>query len=294
MRARPAPYDSTRSPAPRVTDDARTMAQKHTNRGGGAAIVDTVIRPTVDGERLIAVFSSLVEPLGRSLPASTEVVLHDLSKLPNSIVAIHGTVTGRQVGDPATDLLLKKLMELSDDHAVGYETRLPNGGRIRSSTMIIRDVSGQPVAALCINSDLSVWESLQDIVTSMLDGTRVAAEHVGPVAARPVPVSPVDVEYDNEPEVFVTDVEQLAAHLMRRAVSKVDVPVELMQKRHKVEVVRDLKGRGMFHLRDAVDMVATALGVTRFTIYNYLNEIADEDDTDEESVDRALPAGEGN
>ena len=87
---------------------------------------------------------------------------------------------------------------------------------------------------------------------------------------------------DNEPEVFVTDVEQLAAHLMRRAVSKVDVPVALMQKRHKVEVVRDLKGRGMFHLRDAVDMVATALGVTRFTIYNYLNEIADEDDTGEE------------
>jgi hypothetical protein len=40
-------------------------------------------------------------------------------------------------------------------------------------------------------------------------------------------------------------------------------------------------------------MVATALGVTRFTIYNYLNEIADEDDTDEESVVRILPAGEG-
>lgn len=271
------------------------MAQKNTHRRGGAAIADTVIRPTVDGERLIAVFSSLVEPLGRSLPASTEVVLHDLSKLPNSIVAIHGTVTGRQVGDPATDLLLKKLVELSDDHAVGYETRLPGGRRIRSSTMIIRDVSGQPVAALCINSDLSVWESLQDVVASMLDVTRGAADHAAPATPRgPVPLAAADAEYDNEPEVFVTDVEQLAAHLMRRAVSKVDVPVELMQKRHKVEVVRDLKGRGMFHLRDAVDMVATALGVTRFTIYNYLNEIADEDETDEESVARILPAGEGN
>jgi predicted transcriptional regulator YheO len=270
------------------------MAQKHTNRRGGDAIADTVIRPTVDGERLIAVFSSLVEPLGRSLPASTEVVLHDLSKLPNSIVAIHGSVTGRQVGDPATDLLLKKLMELSDDHAVGYETHLPDGRRIRSSTMIIRDVSGQPVAALCLNSDLSVWESLQDVVASMLDGARAAAGPVASVGARPVPVSRVERELDEEPEVFVTDVEQLAAHLMRRAVSKVDVPVELMQKRHKVEVVRDLKNRGMFHLRDAVDMVATALGVTRVTIYNYLNEIADEDDADEEPVARTAPAGEGN
>ena len=77
----------------------------------------------------------------------------------------------------------------------------------------------------------------------------------------------------------------LAAHLIRRAVSKVDAPVELMQKRHKVEVVRDLKARGMFHLRDAVDMVAAALGVTRFTIYNYLNEIADDEAASEDRTE---------
>jgi predicted transcriptional regulator YheO len=270
------------------------MAQKRTNRDGGAAIVDTVIRPTVDGERLIAVFSALVEPLGRSLPASTEVVLHDLSRLPNSIVAIHGNVTGRKVGDPATDLLLKKLMELSDDHAVGYETHLPNGARLRSSTMIIRDVSGQPVAALCVNSDLSMWESVREVVASMLDLERVGGAPDRPVAARPVPIHSAAADDNDEAEVFVTDVEQLAAHLMQRAVSSIDVPVELMQKRHKVEVVRDLKGRGMFHLRDAVDMVATALGVSRFTIYNYLNEIADEDGAGEEPVARSMPAGEGN
>lgn len=267
-------------------------AEKRENTSGAAAVWDTVIRPTVDGERLIAVFSALVEPLGRSLPASTEVVLHDLSKLPNSIVAIHGTVTGRRVGDPATDLLLKKLMESSEDHAVGYETHLPGGRRIRSSTMIIRDVSGQPVAALCINSDLSVWESLQEVAESMLDLTRTPEAGPAPAVARPAPLYSADADYDDEPEVFLTDVEQLAAHLIRRAVSKAEVPVELMQKRHKVEVVRDLKGRGMFLLRDAVDMVATALGVTRFTIYNYLNEVADGDGPGEEPAVRAMPAGE--
>lgn len=267
------------------------MAQKKTEgRRGAAGILDTVIRPTVDGERLIAVFSGLVEPLGRSLPSSTEVVLHDLSKLPDSIVAIHGSVTGRRVGDPTTDLLLKKLMELSGDHEVGYETRLPDGRRIRSSTMIIRDVTGQPVAALCINSDLSVWESVQDVVGSMLGIESAAGPRRVPVPARPVPIEEA-AEPDEEAEIFVTDVEQLAAHLIRRAVSKADVPVELMQKRHKVEVVRDLKGRGMFHLRDAVDMVATALGVTRFTIYNYLNEIADEEAAEQAG---ARAAGEDN
>jgi predicted transcriptional regulator YheO len=221
----------------------------------------------------------LIEPLGRSLPSSTEVVLHDLSKLPNSIVAIHGNVTGRRVGDPATDYLLQKLEKLENDYAVGYETHLPDGRRIRSSTMIIRDVSGQAVAALCVNSDLSVWESVQNVVASMLGSA--TATNPSPVAAPAVDQR----TFDDDPELFATNVDQLAAHLIRRALTKVDVPVELMQKKHKIIVVRDLKERGMFHLRDAVDMVASSLGVTRFTIYNYLNEISNDGGADEDDAE---------
>ena len=229
-------------------------------------------RASIDGERLIAVFSKLVEPIGRSLPSSSEVVLHDLSRLPNSIVAIYGDVTGRRVSDPATDLLLQKVSDLSDDNMVGYETSLPDGRRIRSSTMIIRDVSGEPVAALCINSDLSAWLSVQRVVEMMLSGVQPEDAPTPSSTLSAVPVRPASESV----EVFARDVDELAAHLIHRAVAKAGVPVEQMQKRHKVEVVRDLQARGMFMLRDAVDMIASTLHVTRFTIYNYLNEIADE------------------
>jgi predicted transcriptional regulator YheO len=268
------------------------MASEHSDRGNEHQPDSRIgefgaIQPTMDGERLIAVFSSLVEPIGRSLPSSTEVVLHDLSKLPNSIVAIHGSLTGRRVGDPATDYLLEKLGKLSGDHAVGYETHLPDGRRVRSSTMIIRDISGQPVAALCLNSDLSVWQSVQGIAASMLS-LDAAVPGASPAVSGPVAV-PATAAADEDPELFATDVDQLAAHLIKRALKKVDVPVELMRKNHKISVVRDLKERGMFHLRDAVDMVATSLGVTRFTIYNYLNQITDaevaEEDDDAEARD---------
>jgi hypothetical protein len=39
----------------------------------------------------------------------------------------------------------------------------------------------------------------------------------------------------------------------------------------KQEAVRRLDQRGAFQLRKAVDRVADALGVSRFTVYNYLN-----------------------
>jgi len=49
------------------------------------------------------------------------------------------------------------------------------------------------------------------------------------------------------------------------------------QKRHKIAVVNDLKDRGLFMLKESVEMAAQALQVTRFTIYNYLNELGNEE-----------------
>ena len=44
---------------------------------------------------MITALAGLVDPLKRSLIGSSEVVLHDLSKMPNSIVAISGHLTSR-------------------------------------------------------------------------------------------------------------------------------------------------------------------------------------------------------
>jgi predicted transcriptional regulator YheO len=198
-----------------------------------------------------------------------EVVLHDLSKLPNSIVAISGDVTGRRVGDPATDLLLEAAVTGSFSHNDAYETVLPDGRRMRSTTMIIRDVAGNPAAALCINTDISVWLSVHRIAEAMLGTSASALEAPAPAVAEARPTTEVT-------ETFVRDVEELAQQLLSTALSRSGVPVELMQKRHKIAVVRDLRARGMFLLRDAVETVAAALDVTRFTIYNYLNELGDD------------------
>lgn len=68
------------------------------------------------------------------------------------------------------------------------------------------------------------------------------------------------------------DVDDFRRLLVERAVASVGVPVELMKKSHKTRVVRLLDDAGLFLIRDSVDHLADALGVTRYTIYNYLNE----------------------
>ncbi|WP_307624268.1 helix-turn-helix domain-containing protein [Streptomyces sp. V3I7] len=48
-------------------------------------------------------------------------------------------------------------------------------------------------------------------------------------------------------------------------------PLAELDRKAKQEVVRTLESRGAFSVRHGVETVARALGVSRFTIYNYLN-----------------------
>ena len=48
-----------------------------------------------------------------------------------------------------------------------------------------------------------------------------------------------------------------------------------MKKSEKMAVVARMHERGLFLLRGSVELVAKHLGATKFTIYNYLEEIGE-------------------
>lgn len=211
---------------------------------------------------MVRVVAPIVEPLASAL-ARTEVVLHDLTKLPHTIAAVAGSITGRQVGGPPTDLGLRILGSGWSEHLVGYRTEAANGRLMRSSSIFFHASSGRGVACLCLNSDIEDLERARDVLGTLastvpLDGLVLP----GPGTAG---------------ETFALSIEALAEGILRDAVSASGVAVKLMKKAHKVAVVRDLDLRGFFAIRDGVDLAADRLEVSRFTIYNYLKEIDDSD-----------------
>lgn len=234
---------------------------------------------TMDGERLITLFKGFVEVLGRALPAGSEVVLHDLSKMPNSVVAIDGSLSGRTVGNTAGAVFVEKLTEIVDGELVTFESTLADGRWVRSSTMIIRDIGDTPVAALCINTDVSMWQQIDRVVRSMLGVADGASPDSRAAPAADAVPDTADVARLEAPPgkrgtgMFTADLDELSQLMIRREIEAAGVPVALMKKAHKVEVVRGLQDRGIFQLKNAVEQVAEELEVTRFTIYNYLKEI---------------------
>lgn len=60
-------------------------------------------------------------------------------------------------------------------------------------------------------------------------------------------------------------------HILAELERRHGMPLSELDRRTKQSVVRILETRGAFTVRHGVETVAGALGVSRFTVYNYIN-----------------------
>ncbi|MEU0394549.1 helix-turn-helix domain-containing protein [Streptomyces sp. NPDC006208] len=75
-------------------------------------------------------------------------------------------------------------------------------------------------------------------------------------------------------EVLAVRLPQLADsldHILAALERQHGRPLAELDRKTKQSVVRTLEARGAFSVRHGVETVASALGVSRFTVYNYLN-----------------------
>lgn len=215
--------------------------------------------------------AGISQPLALALGEGCEVVVHDLTNLDNSVYAIAGGVTGRTVGAPPTNLLLQHVLDGAEGDIIGYPTTLPGERTGRSSTIIVREPGTDvPMAALCLNIDVTNVRIAHELLGSVLKTTTAASEQK---PATQGPVSSAGSEGFGTHEVFPRTVGDLTDQIVAEVIQAAGIPVDLMKKSHKLEVVAELERRGVFQVKEAVAEVASALDVTRFTIYNYLNEL---------------------
>ena len=197
------------------------------------------------------------EGLSLMLGSRYEVILHDLSHVESSIVAIYGNVTNRNVGGPATNYLLQLLKTYGDEapNSLNYRNVMPDGRVLRSSTIFIRDEEGHIIGSLCINQDLTDF-----IVASKLTQELTAFQQPS-------------TEEKHAEEIFAHDITDVMRDMVRTELELLQKPVAYMQKEDKLAVVQRMEDKGIFGVKGAVEYVAERLGVTNYTVYNYLKEI---------------------
>lgn len=211
--------------------------------------------------------SALVNGLAAQFGPLCEVVLHDLKDQPydHTIVAIkNGHVTGRKIGDCGTNLGLQVLQGTDKEgDKYNYITQTKAGKILRSTSIYIRNPEGEVIGALCINFDIT------DLI--MAEKTLAAVTQHPSSADRP---SPTVVE------VFTNDVNDLLDSLIQESIAHAGKPPALMTKEDKIEGIRYLAQKGALLIKKSGDRIAKFYGISKYTLYSYLEETRTGDSRD--------------
>ena len=206
---------------------------------------------TSEQQLLFEQIDNIAAGLGQTLAPFCEIVVHDLLDPKNAIRAIHNNLSGRHVGDPATELGLARIADSNYPQVIAnYPNKFADGRQVKSTSIGIKDSTGSFVAALCLNVDLSIFQGFRNVldqfVTLSPDGNLIPRESLDPTSA----------------DTIRAAIDAFAARLSTtpRALKAGD----------RKALIQELRDSGCLELRRSVDMIADHLGVSRASIYNYL------------------------
>jgi predicted transcriptional regulator YheO len=203
-----------------------------------------------EDELLLREAERIVTAIGRMFPGLCEVVLHDLRDPEHAIRAIENNLSGREIGDPATELGIARIQDPDYPSVIqNYPNRFPDGRPAKSTSIGIKNSAGTYVAAVCLNLDVSLFatvaQSLQNLVRTD-EQDEPLTEHL---RARTV--------------------EELRSLVDKFAAARGQTPRSLGAAAKK-ELVRSLKEEGFLDVKHSVPVLTDLLGVSRATVYNYV------------------------
>lgn len=213
----------------------------------------------------ISFYKQLLDMLESELSEEYELVLHDLTGDYNhSIVDIrNGHVTGRKIGECGSNLGLEVLRgTVENGDRYNYVTHTDDGKILRSSTMFIRDKDGSVVGSLCINKDITFAVQMEEYMHRINDYRLIHMEDQ-------------EKQVSNS-EVFVNNVGELMDYFLQEGLKHVGKQARQMNRQEKQQFIKYLDEKGAFIIAKSSERVCEFLGISRFTLYNYLDTVRKE------------------
>ncbi|AZD06486.1 YheO-like, PAS domain-containing protein [Pseudomonas chlororaphis] len=194
-------------------------------------------------------FRAIADAIATLFFPHAEVVIHDLRT--QKIDYIANNISKREVGDDSA--LEDMLGEDANERNIGpYEKLNWDGQKIRSLSSVLRDGSGQPLAVLCINLNISLFENAKAALDLFLSPSKLI----------PQPDS-----------LFRDDWQERINTFLHNWLRERQLGLNLLTREHKRELVLALHAEGAFKGKSAANYVANVLNMGRATVYKHLKEL---------------------
>lgn len=202
-------------------------------------------------------YKRLANALATQFGDNCEVLVHDLTvdDPEHTIVCIeNGHVSSRQQGDGPSAVALEAMHaehpeELKDKS--GYLLKTHDGRIVKCSTVYIRNEKGGIDGIFSVNYDITDLIMAEKAVSSILHSE--------------------EKEKDTEPARIPLNINDLLDGLIEQSVALVGKPVAMMTKTDKMAAIDYLDKTGAFLVTKSGDKVSNYFGISKYTLYSYLD-----------------------
>lgn len=197
---------------------------------------------------MLSRYQPIADAIATLFSPYAEVALHDLAS--QTLVYIANNYSQRELGD---DSNLSDLQFDQHSQVIGpYQKRNWDGRQLRSISTVLRDDNGQPVGLLCINLDITVFESAKAALDIFLSGHQL----------QPQP----DV-------LFQDDWQERINTYTHHWLQQQKLTLATLNNVSRRKLIEALYQQGAFNGKNAAGYVAKILNIARATVYNQLKNI---------------------
>ena len=210
-------------------------------------------------EEAFAFLDRLARGIAEMFGSSCETLVQDMADPNHPILSIYnGQVSGRDVGSTMDILGTDKKLDattLSTDFVNLYAIT-PSGSQVKSSTFHL------------VGEDFDLALGIDFDFTSLAYANRTL---VGLMSA----------DADLQSALWTGGSSQLH-HIFEECLAAMGKPLEALNKKERMKLVALMDQKNAFSFRKSVPFVASRLKVSRYTVYKYLGELAEEKATQKE------------
>ncbi|MGI6117441.1 MAG: helix-turn-helix transcriptional regulator [Bilifractor sp.] len=202
----------------------------------------------------------IADGLGAHFGRDCEVIIHDLkAEDPEHTILyiVNGEVSGRKTGDGPTRAVLKQIRNLREgtlrEERTMFLSRMHDGRVLKSTSMFLKGKNGEYRFLFGINYDITRLVNINDGLQPLIE---------------------VEDEKEREAEKnseIPTTVNELLDHLIEESVAMIGKQPALMTKDEKIRAINFLNEAGAFLITRSGDRVASAFGISKYTLYSYID-----------------------
>ncbi len=214
-------------------------------------------------EEIFDHYLKIARVLGQMFSPVLEVVVHDLRRPEQSIIAIYNShITGRKVGDGTSDLGYKRIKGEVPDETVNYENKSPRGNKLKSSTISIRNKKGKLLGALSLNMEVSYFEEISMFLLNIASAKK-------------------EKFIEEKEHFYFGSIEKEMESTIKKILLERNLANVPLNKKEKKDTIHYLITSGFFSKRKSISTAARLLQLSRPSVYRYIREFSEDVDINE-------------